>query len=135
MTFIIIGLALIGLAAAAYGFVVEQKLKKNAAYQPFCNISERIKCTQALMSEYSTMFGIPNTLSGMIFYGIVIVLVLLGLVWPLFILCAAAFLISSRLAYILYFRIRTLCLICTTMYLVNISLVITTAFAVLRGGI
>ncbi len=116
--------AVIGFAASLYAFFVEQKIKKDAAYKPACDISERASCTKALTSEYSATFGIPNSILGMIFYPVVFICTILGFYKITLLLALAGGAMTIWFAYLLYFKLKTFCFVCTTTYIANIGLLI-----------
>ncbi len=121
---IILIVAFIGLAASVYGFFIEQKLKKDAAYKPVCDISDRASCTKALSSEYSTTFGISKTIWGMMYYALIIVGTLLQFHMLTFLAITIGLCLTIWFAYLLYFKLRLFCFVCTTTYIVNIFLFI-----------
>ena len=58
----------------------------------------------------------------MLFYLVAVVLALLGEVQWIFLLSVLSVLGSFYLAYILYFKIKTFCVVCTSIYAVNVLL-------------
>jgi len=116
-------LSVIGFLLSAYAFFIEQCLRRNMAYKAPCDISDGISCAKPLLSPYAKLLGISNALLGMVFYtGMIICawgdcsdLVRYGALTSAF--------ASVVFAYILYFKIRTLCPICTATYVVNVLLV------------
>ena len=121
---IILIFAVLGFAASLYGFFIEQKIKKDAAYKPACDISERASCTRALSSEYSKTFGISNTILGMIFYTIIFIITLLGFYRITFLIASVGAIMTLWFAYLLYFKLKTFCFVCTTTYIANIGVFI-----------
>ena len=121
---IIIVLCAIGFAVSLYGFFIEKQLKKDPNYKPICDISDKTSCTKPFKSSFSKLFGISNTIVGMLFYAAIAFLSWFGLYQLVILGSAAACLVSLYLAYILYAKIRTLCLICTITYLINGALLV-----------
>ena len=117
-------IALVGLAISGYAYMVEQKIKADHAYKPMCDLSDKISCSKPIASEYGQLFGVTNSLFGIVFYASMVIAAVLG--WHAFIFygALASCIVSVFLAYILYFKIRVLCLICTSIYVVNILLLI-----------
>ncbi len=115
----IIILCVIGFAVSAYGFFIEERLKKDPSYKPACDISDKASCSKPFKSSFSRMFGISNTIVGMLFYAAIAFFAWFGWYQLVILGSAAACLVSLYLAYILYAKIRTLCLICTSTYLIN----------------
>jgi len=111
-----------GFALSLYDYFVERKIMANPAYKPACDLSDRISCSKPILSQYGKLFFVSNALVGMAFYSVVFIAALLGLSQVLFILACGAIGASLVLAYILYFKVHALCLICSAIYVVNILL-------------
>ena len=118
----IIVLATLGLIIAIYGITVERKLKQDMQYKAVCDISDKISCTRPMLSQYNSMLGISNSLAAAIYYAIIIALALLQQKQLLLIAVFGGLVVTAVFAYILYFKIRSLCLICTSLYTINIAL-------------
>lgn len=116
-------LATVGFGLSFYMFMVERKIKKKPSYKPICNISDRISCTKALESEYARPLGVSNALLGLLFYPALILLVFTYSAYVYYASIAACC-VSFFLALILYFRIKTFCIICSSLYVVNALLLI-----------
>jgi uncharacterized membrane protein len=123
---IIVIIALVGVALSLYACIVEQKIKTNPEYKPACNLSDVISCTKPMESPYSKLFFISNTYLGIIYYCAMILLTVMGYNQLAFLLAISGVIMSAIFAYLLYFKIKALCLICTSIYLVNIALLIAT---------
>lgn len=119
---IILLFAAIGFCVSSYGFFIQQQLRKNPNYKPLCDISEAVSCTKPFESLYSKLLGFSNTILGIIFYTVVFIAALFGYAQFVFLLSFGAIITSGWFAYILYFKIKTFCLICTIIYIVNIGL-------------
>ena len=115
-------LALLGLLVSFYAYRLEKKLKTDQNYKATCDISDTISCSKPILSEYGEIFGFSNALLGMLFYSLMAILAFMNKINLLFYLSIASLIASAFLAYLLYFRIKTLCLICTTIYAINILL-------------
>jgi vitamin-K-epoxide reductase (warfarin-sensitive) len=122
---LIILLALFGFLVSCYGYMVERRLALEKGYRPLCDVNAVVRCSGALTSKYGhLLFGVSNALMGMLFYAAVIILAVLGLdmvLVPLLILAAVG---SLYLGYILYVKIKEICLVCSGIYLVNLLLLI-----------
>ncbi len=121
---LIILLAVAGFAVSLYGFIVEQKLKQDPTYKPICDISDKASCTKPMLSEYGKFLGVSNTVIGMIFYTVVCAAACLGLAKLVLLLSIGACIASAGFAYILYFKIKTFCVLCTTTYAINAGLLV-----------
>ena len=120
MIFIInILLSIIGFAVSLYSLFIEKKIAKNPTYKPMCDISDRTSCSKPILSTYGKLFGISNAYLGLLFYTVIFLCTLFELINIIFILSIVGFVISLFLAYILYFKIRVLCMVCTIIYAVN----------------
>src|SRR5277367_4589508 len=60
--------ALVGLAAATAAAYTHYHLLYDPAYRSFCDVSERISCTQVYLSRYSTVRGMPVAVFGVIWF-------------------------------------------------------------------
>ncbi len=121
--------AVIGLLLSIYAYYIEIQASKNPKYKAICDINDHASCGKVVTSKYGKMVdGISNSLGGIFFYVTVFVLTFFNLIvfgYPaIFLLCVASLLGSMVLAYIQYFKIKSLCLVCTGVYIVNILLVV-----------
>jgi len=123
MIFIIL-LSLAGIAVSIYAYIVEVNISKNPEYKPACDLSDAISCSSTMSSTYSKLVGISNALIGMAYYFLVFVLASFSFATIIFYLSIAAVLVSIVLAYISYFKIKSFCLICTSVYVINILLLV-----------
>lgn len=123
MMITIITLALIGLAISAYGITVERNLQQDAQYKAACDLSDTVSCTRPFLSTYTKLLGISNIWAAALYYSAILIFALLNLKAIVFIIACAGVAASITFAYILYVKIRSLCLICTSLYIVNIALV------------
>ena len=117
-------IALIGLAISLYGISVERKLQQDAQYKAACDINDSISCSKPMLSEYNKMLGISNIWASALYYCVMIALIILNLPNLTLLLACAGVAVSVIFAYILYFKIRSFCLICTSLYIVNVLLAI-----------
>jgi vitamin-K-epoxide reductase (warfarin-sensitive) len=113
----------IGFLLSVYAYSVECKKNKNNKYKAICDINDRMSCSKAFLSPYGKIFGVKNSLFGIVFYVILFGLSFYSLTY-VFYLSVLAVLGSIYLAYLLYFKIKSVCLVCTSIYLVNILLLI-----------
>ena len=116
---IIILIALLGLCVSVYAYTIERKLQNNPNYHPACNLSDRISCTKPILSSYGNIFYFSNAVMGIAYYITVIILAVLNLWNPLLILSALSCLASLWLAYLLISKIKALCILCISIYIIN----------------
>jgi uncharacterized membrane protein/protein-disulfide isomerase len=101
-------------------------------YKSFCNISPGVNCDAVALSKYAVVLGVPNSVFGALFYVLVAALSIAGFragrevvvrrAGHLFILLSVSLLYSFYLAGISYFRLKTLCILCSGLYGVNLAL-------------
>lgn len=120
----IIVISLCGFVACLYSLFIEYKIKYSPAYAPACDMSDKISCTKPIISPYGKLLGVSNSLVGLIFYAVIAVLAFFDATRLIFYCAIAACLVSIYLAWILYARIHTLCLICLAIYLINGALLV-----------
>lgn len=123
----IIVLAAIGLLISFYVLYVEQKLEKNAAYKPVCDISDKASCTTVFKSKYAKTFGIRNSFHGIGLFIVYGVLAYLQQPELLFALGVVAALFSLYFLRILYGKLKDFCIVCTLTHAVNIAIVVLSA--------
>ncbi|CAG9773974.1 unnamed protein product [Ceutorhynchus assimilis] len=123
---------LVGLGLSLYAYTVELTMEENKGYKPYCDINPHMSCTKAFGSEYGKGFGIfgessvfhkPNSFFGIVFYSMVATLCLFNS--PIAVNASLVLIMFSNFAslyfaYILYFILKDLCLVCLGTYLVNV---------------
>lgn len=119
---IIILLATIGLLISLYGITIERKLQHDAQYKASCDISDTISCTRPFLSPYGKMLGISNIWASAFYYLTILMLAIFNQHQLLILITSAGLLVTVIFAYILYFKVKALCLICTCLYIINIAL-------------
>jgi vitamin-K-epoxide reductase (warfarin-sensitive) len=121
---IIVILCIAGFFLSVYALYVERKHAKNQRYKAVCDINEKASCTKAFASKYGKTFGMPNSAYGMVFYAAIFILLFLGFYDYVFYLAILAMMGSVRLAYVLYFKLKDMCIVCTSIYVVNILILV-----------
>ncbi|MCH7568535.1 MAG: hypothetical protein IIA87_03865 [Nanoarchaeota archaeon] len=116
-------LAILGFLLSFYALYIEKKYEKSKKYKSLCDISEKVSCTKAFSSKYGKLFGLSNSVYGMIFYLVILLLSFYNITY-IFYLSMLAVIGSVYLAYVLYFKLNNFCLVCSGIYLVNIILLI-----------
>ena len=123
MTILVI-LAITGLIISIYGITIERKLEQDSQYKATCDISDTISCSRPMLSQYNKIFGISNSLAAALYYIAVLIAVIINMPLLLMLVVTTGLVITLVFAYILYFKIKSVCLICTSLYLINITLAI-----------
>lgn len=116
--------AIVGLLISVYGITVEKNVLQNEQYKAACDLSDMVSCTRSFVSPYNKLLGISNIWAAFLFYCAVIVLIFMNAIGLLFLLTCIGFVASLIFAYILYFKMRTICLICSSLYCINIVLMV-----------
>ena len=117
-------LSILGLLISLYAFKIEYTLKRNKKYKALCEFNEKVSCSKAIKSKYGHLAGISNSIVGLFFYALIFILISLNLNNLVFYLVTLGFLGSIYLAYLSLIKLKTLCLICNSIYLINILLLI-----------
>lgn len=133
----IILIAIIGIIISAELTHMHIAILSNPSYSSFCNISERMNCDAVNSSKYSEIFSIPIAHFGFLTYIFIIILAFFSLRGhPLanllntfnlliFIFCC---LYSLILLYISLSIIKSFCIMCCGLYIVNLALLIVSLF-------
>ncbi|XP_048872253.1 vitamin K epoxide reductase complex subunit 1-like protein 1 [Brienomyrus brachyistius] len=131
---------LLGALLSLYAFHVEREKARDPDYQAMCDMGTSVSCSKVFTSRWGRGFGLlgsifgtnsvlnqPNSVYGLFFYGLQLLLgMTVSAVAALILMTTsiASVLGSLYLAYILYFVLKDLCLICITTYALNIILFI-----------
>ncbi|MEE3202848.1 MAG: vitamin K epoxide reductase family protein [Acidobacteriota bacterium] len=122
----LLGLALVGLVAAASSTYVHLQMITDPAYTSFCDINATVSCTQVYQSRYGTVYGVPVAFGGVVwFIGVLLLSVAsrfassattlrIGgylLVWSTIGLSVAMY-----MAYASFFVLQTICVLCLIVY-------------------
>jgi uncharacterized membrane protein/protein-disulfide isomerase len=124
--------ALVGLAASGAAASTHYHLLHDPTYRSFCDVSERISCTQVYASRFSTVRGIPVALLGALWFTAAALLALGGLTAResvresipgyLFVLSTVGLSVVLYLAYASFFILNAVCILCLTTYAAVIGL-------------
>ncbi len=117
MTFMV--LAALGFGISLYTYLLERRVKQEPNYKPVCDLSDRISCSKPMKGPYANIFFFSNAVVGMMFYVVIGLLAMMHAQTLLFIAALGGCLVSCVLAYLLYFKIKSLCLLCTSLYIIN----------------
>jgi len=116
--------AAIGFILSAYSLYIEKRKEMSESYKAVCDFNDRFSCTKTFTSEYGKMFGIRNSLSGIGYYIVIFGLVWFGFTNYAFYISILSILYTIYLAYAAYFKLKSYCVICHSIYLVNIILIV-----------
>lgn len=126
--------AALGLAASSASTYVHHRLLTDPAYSSVCDISATVSCTEAYLSRYGTLWGVPVAVAGVFFFGLVLVLAAVGgrpaspardnVPAYIFALSTVGLAVVLYLAWASLFQLGAVCLLCATTYAAVIALFI-----------
>jgi uncharacterized membrane protein/protein-disulfide isomerase len=122
--------SLIGLGVAMELTHIHYESHTNPDFKSICAINEALNCETVARSPWSVFAELPISVWGMFAYLLFIVLGVYQLVKKIslsgfyVVALSGAVIASAILAYISTFEIKSLCLFCTTLYVVNTTLFI-----------
>ena len=129
---LITALAALGLGASAWSSYVHYALLTRPGYTSFCDINGTVSCTQAYLSAYGSLWGIPVALGGVLFF--TIVLLLAGFAGRaavnrqdasagyVFAASTVGLAFVFYLAWASFFKLHTICLLCAVTYVAVIGI-------------
>ncbi|XP_071093348.1 vitamin K epoxide reductase complex subunit 1-like protein 1 [Haliotis cracherodii] len=130
----------LGIIISGYAYHVEISKEKDDSYRALCDLSETISCSKVFTSRWGRGFGLidrivgreswlnqPNSVFGMAFYAFQVTLAYnptsVGAIVQ-FVSSVIANVGSVYLAYILFFVLNDVCIVCISMYIVNFLLLL-----------
>jgi uncharacterized membrane protein/protein-disulfide isomerase len=123
--------AALGLAASGTATWVHYQLIRNPASSTFCDVSARISCKQAYLSQFGSLAGAPVAVWGLGFFVLVLLLLWAARRSPqlrqhapgyIFALSTIGLAFVLYLAYASFFILKEVCPLCVTTYLAVIGL-------------
>ena len=95
-------------------------------YKPACDLNRRVSCSKAFKSRYSKLLWFHNAEVGLLFYALVFLAALTSSDIVLQVLVGLGVLATLLLAWLSYVRMRKLCIVCTSIYVINVLLLLAT---------
>lgn len=138
LSVVILIVCLLGLAVAVELTLIHYRSHTDPEFSSICAINDALNCETVARSPYSVFLGLPISVWGLFAYSFLTVLVLYQWIAKtvldgiFFIAFSAALVASAILAYISMTIIESLCLFCTTLYVVNTVLFVVGVVAVRR---
>ena len=136
---LLLAFAVLGMGASSWSSYVHYSLLTVPGYTSFCDVSGAISCTQAYLSQYGSLWGVPVALGGVVYFATV--LLIAGVAGqssargrenvPAYVFALS----TVALAFVLYlgwaslFKLNTVCLLCATTYVAVIALFVISAGA------
>lgn len=71
---LLLAFALLGLGASTISSYVHYQLLTDPSYTSFCDVNASVSCTQAYLSQYGSVLGVPVAIAGVIFFAVAAVL-------------------------------------------------------------
>ena len=113
-------LAVVGCLISLYLYVLEKKVRQHPLYKALCDLSDTFSCTKPIKTGYSALvFHISNALIAFFFYMVLVILAINNATVCIKILAIVSCIVSCYLAYLLIFKVKSLCLLCMTLYCIN----------------
>ncbi|MFL6279071.1 MAG: vitamin K epoxide reductase family protein [Vicinamibacterales bacterium] len=131
---LLLAFSILGLAASCMSTYVHYRLLTDPGYTSFCDVNASVNCTQAYLSRYGSLWGLPVALWGILFFTLVLLLVLAAgrgrsaardaIPGYIFLMSTIGLAIVMYLAWASFFQLHTVCLFCATTYLAVIAIFI-----------
>jgi uncharacterized membrane protein/protein-disulfide isomerase len=134
--------AVIGLVASGTSTYVHYRVLQNRGYTSFCDVNATLSCTDAYLSPYGSLAGVPVALLGFLWFVLAVLLAWLAASGPvrlkpdatddvrdsaagyLFVLSTIGLAIILYLAYAAFFILKAVCLLCLGTYIAVLGLFI-----------
>ena len=136
---LLLAFAALGAIASTWSSYVHYALLTRPGYSSFCDVSGTVSCTQAYLSEYGSVFGIPVALAGVLFFTVVLLAVGPGgrltvrgrdnVPGYVFLMSVAGLAVVLYLAWASFFRLNAVCMLCVATYVAVIGLFIVSGAA------
>lgn len=120
-------ISLIALGGAAL-FGLQGSISLAVRHHLVPELSKRSACDRVAYSKEANILNIPVAYGAVIFYGLVLFLLLYGINQPeiplfwLNLVLIAALLVTSYYAYVMFFRLKFVCMGCLRIYLSNLMM-------------
>ena len=128
----VIGLATVGLIAAASSTYMHFQLANDPFYTSFCDVNASVSCTQLYQGPYGSVGGIPVALGGVFWFGVVLLLALAYVKSPaasrqnvalyLRVWSVIGLSVTGYMAYVSFFILGTFCILCGIVYVTVVGI-------------
>lgn len=124
--------AALGLVAAGTSLYVHHQLLTEAGFSSFCDVNTTVSCTEAYLSEYGHVGGVPVALPGAIYFALVLAIAAFAWRRPaadpaagyILALSAPALAFVGYLAFAAFFVLKALCILCAITYAAVLSIAV-----------
>jgi uncharacterized membrane protein len=131
---LLLAFSIIGLAASGFSAYVHYRLLTDPGYTSFCDVNTSVNCTQAYLSRFGSLWGVPVALWGVLYFVAVLLLVVAGIrsrsalreAIPgyIFSVSTVGLAIVLYLAWASLFQLHNVCLFCATTYIAVVAIFI-----------
>jgi uncharacterized membrane protein/protein-disulfide isomerase len=126
--------ALVGVSASSASAWVHHQLLRDPRYSSFCDVTSTVSCTEAYLSPYGSLFGVPVSVLGLVFFVAVLGLLLAerqaapplreNIPGYIFAISIVGLAMVLYLGYAAFFVLRAVCLLCVVTYVAVIGLLL-----------
>jgi len=123
---LLLAFAALGLGAASTSSYVHYQLLTDPSYSSFCDVNASVNCTQAYLSPYGSLFGVPVALFGVFFFTLVLLLAGVGgragstvrdaIPAYIFAISTVGLAFILYLGWASYVQLKTFCMLCAVTY-------------------
>jgi uncharacterized membrane protein/protein-disulfide isomerase len=131
---LLLAFAALGLGAASTSSYVHYRLLTDPTYSSFCDVNATVNCTQAYLSPYGSLWGVPVALFGVFFFALVLLLAGMGgrrsapardaVPGYVFAISTVGFAFIIYLGWASYIQLKTFCFLCAITYVSVIAIFI-----------
>jgi uncharacterized membrane protein len=133
---LVLVLAVVGLAAAATSTYVHYRLLTVPNFTSFCDVNSTVSCTQAYLSPYGELAGVPVAIFGALYFAAVMAIA--ALAWRsepkavsygaayIFAMSVPALAFIAYLAFAAFFVLHAFCILCAITYVSVIGITFVT---------
>ena len=109
----------VGFLVSLYAIYVRKQHAAMKKYKALCDVNYTISCSDVLTNKYGKLLWFSNATLGSVYYPVLFLLLWFGQVTAVYYLAITAALGSLYLLYLMLFRLKKLCLVCTSIYVIN----------------
>jgi uncharacterized membrane protein/protein-disulfide isomerase len=131
---LLLAFAAFGLGAATWSSYVHYALLTRPGYTSFCDVNNTVSCTQAYLSPYGSLWGIPVALGGVFYFTFVLLMAGVGgrrgvqardnIPAYIFAVSTLALAFVLYLAWASFFKLGAVCMLCVATYVAAIAIFI-----------
>jgi protein-disulfide isomerase/uncharacterized membrane protein len=131
---LLMAFAALGLGAASASSYVHYHLLTDPSYSSFCDVNATVNCTQAYLSSYGSLWGVPVALFGVFFFTLVLLLAGVGgrtgspvrdaIPAYVFAISTVGLAFVLYLGWASYVQLKTFCMLCGVTYVSVIAIFI-----------